>query len=125
MQTVRSETENDVARFDLATVDDFRMINHADDATSEIIFAFAIHSRHLRGLAPDQCAASSAACARKSTEKLIENSRLKFFATDVIEKKQRARPEHGAVVHAVVHEAGPDGMVFIKSECDLHLRADA
>src|SRR5438132_12506712 len=125
MQTVRGETENDVAEFDSSAVDDFWTINHTDNATGEIVFAFAIHSRHLRGLTADQCAASSASCARKSTEKLIVNSRLKFFATDVIEKKKRPRAEHGDVVHAVIHQIGADGVMFVQRKRNFQLGAHA
>ena len=31
-----------------------RAIDHADDAAGQIVFALAIHSRHLRGFAADQ-----------------------------------------------------------------------
>ena len=90
VQAVRGKTENHVARFDLAAVDHFRAIDHADDATGEIVFAVAIHSRHLRGFAADQRATGRATGSRKSAQELIEHARLEFFAADVIEKEQAA-----------------------------------
>ena len=42
------------------------MINDADDASRQIVFAFSIHARHLGGLAPNQGAASGATCFREA-----------------------------------------------------------
>ena len=65
MQTVGSETENDVAGFDLAAIDDFRPIHDANDAACKIVFALAIHPGHLRSFASQKCAACGATGAGK------------------------------------------------------------
>ena len=111
--------------FDSAAVDHRLAINHADDAACQIVFALAIHARHLRGLSADQGTARRTACLREASEDLIENWRLQPFGTDVIEKEQRPRAEHRDVVHAVIHEIGTHGVVPVHGEGDLQLRADA
>ena len=56
MQPIRRQAKNDVAGSDSTPIDHGRAIDHPDNAAGEIVFAFAIHSRHLRGLASDQSA---------------------------------------------------------------------
>ena len=73
MQTVRGESENYVAGLDFAAVDHVFAIDHPNDAAGEIVFAFAVHSRQLRGLAANQCATGTATSARKATKELIEH----------------------------------------------------
>ena len=68
MQTIGSQTENDVAGFDLAAIDDFRSIHDANDAACEIVFTLAIHPGHLRSLATQQRAARAATGARKAAK---------------------------------------------------------
>src|SRR5437867_11785960 len=106
-------------------VDDLLTIDHADDATGQIVLAFAIHLWHLRSFTADQCAASCSTRARESSDELIENACLKFFAADVIEKEKRPAAEYGDVVHAVIHQIGADGVVPVRRESDFHFRADA
>ena len=66
MQAIRCQPENDIARPNFPAVDDIAAIDHADDAAGEIVFALAIHSRHLRRFAADQGATGRAAGARKT-----------------------------------------------------------
>ena len=61
----------------------------------------------------------------KPAQELIEDPRLQFFRSDVIEKEKRPRAEDGDVVDAMVHEIGADGVVPIHGESDLQFRADA
>ena len=72
VQTVRRQTEDDVARFDPAAIDHLCAIDHADDAAGEIVFAFAIHARHLRGLAADEGATRLPGTLWQTGEQLIE-----------------------------------------------------
>ncbi len=124
MQAARHQSKNDVTRSNFAAVDDFAVVNHSDDATGEIVFAFAIHPGHLRGLAADECAASGSTRAGKSTQQLIENALFKFFAANVIEKEKRTRAEHSDVVHAMIDEIGADCAVPVHRECNFQFRAD-
>ena len=111
VQAIRRQAENDVAGFDSAAIDHLRAFDDADDTTSEIVLAFAVHSRHLRSLSADQSAAGRATSFGKTGEQLIEDARLQFLRADVIEKKKRARAENGNVVHAMIHKIGADGVV--------------
>ena len=120
-----AQTENDVAGFDLAAIDDFRSIHDANDAACEIVFALAIHPGHLRGLAAEQRAAGRATGARKAAKQLLEHARLESFAADVIEKEKRTRAENRNVVDAMVHEIHAHGVVLVHREGDLQFRADA
>ena len=54
MQTIRFQSENYVARTNFPAVDDIAAVDDANDAASEIVFAFAIHSGHLGCFAADQ-----------------------------------------------------------------------
>ena len=58
-------------------------------------------------------------------QELIEDPRLQFLRTDVIEKEERPRAEDRDVVDAMVDEIGADGVVPVHGEGDLQLRADA
>jgi len=58
------QTENDVAGFDLAAIDDFNPIHDANDAACEIVFTLAVHPGHLRSFATEQRAVRGATCAR-------------------------------------------------------------
>ena len=113
------------SRFDVAAVDDPGAINHTDDAAGQIVFAFAIHSWHLRRFAPDQGATGEPTAASKSMQQLIEDARLKSFAADVIKEEKRPRAKDGDVVHAVVHQIGAHGIVLVHRECDFQFRPDA
>ena len=62
---------------------------------------------------------------REAANELVEHARLQFFAADVIEKKKRPRAEHRDVVHAMIHEIGADGVVFVQRESDFQFRPDA
>ena len=106
-------------------IDHFGAIDHADDAAGEIVFAFSIHARHLRGFAADQSATGRAACFGETAQELIEDARLQFFRSDVIEKEERPRAEHGDVVDAMVDEIGADRVVPIHGERDLQFGPDA
>ena len=92
MQSVRRQPENHISNSDLASIDDLAAIDHADDATRQIVFAAAIHSRHLRCLATDQRAVGRATGLAESAQQLRENARLQFFCADVIEKKSGRAP---------------------------------
>src|SRR4029077_18809160 len=100
-------------------------IDHANDTTSQIVFTFTIHSRHLCRFAANQRASRQSACARESTQKLIEHTRLKFFAADVIEKKKWARTERRDVVYAMIYKVGADRVVLIHRDRNFQFRADA
>src|SRR5207245_1110907 len=60
-----------------------------------------------------------------STQELVENMRVEFFAADIIEKEKWTRPEHRNVIHAMIDEIGANGVVLVQRECDLQFRADA
>src|SRR4030095_671162 len=125
VQSVRRESENHIANSYLAAIDDLDAIDHADDATCEIVLPALIHSGHLRGLTADERATSRATGFGKSTQQLRENARLQFFRADIVEKKKRSRAEDGDVVDTVIHKIGTDGVVFVRGEGDLQLGADA
>ncbi len=125
MQAVGGKAEHDVAGPDAAAIDHRCAIDHADDASREVVFAFAIHARHLCRLASDQGTTARATSLRKTGQNLIENLRLKAFRADVIEKEERSRAQHRDVVDAVVYEVGADRVVAIHRERDLQLGADA
>src|SRR5207237_6130226 len=124
VQSVRRESENHIANSDPASVDDPAAIDHADDATCQIVLRALIHSRHLRGLTADERATSRATGLGKSTQQLRENAWLQLFRADIVEKKNRPRADDGDVVDAVIHQIGTDGVVFIRGEADFHLGAD-
>jgi len=58
----------DVAGFDLAAIDDFRPIHDANDATREIVFALAIHPRHLGSFASEKRATGIATGAGQAAK---------------------------------------------------------
>ena len=103
----------------------FATIDDANNATGKIVFAFAIHARHLRGFAADQCAARRATCFGEAAQELIEYARLQFLRSDVIEKEKRPRAEDSDVVDAMIDEIGADGVVAIHGESDFQFGADA
>ena len=108
-----------------AAINHFCAIDYADDATGEVVFAFAVHPGHLGGFAADEGATRQTAGPGKAGKELVEDARLQFFRADVVEEKKWARAQDGDVVHAMVHEIGPDGVVPIQGKRDLQFRADA
>ena len=58
-------------------------------------------------------------------QELIEDVRLKFFATDVIKEEERSRTQDRDIVHAMIHQIGADGVVLVHRECDFQFCADA
>ena len=80
VQTVRGQAENDVARLDPRAVDHSRAIDHPDNAAGEIVFAPAIHPRHLRGFAADQSAAARPTGFGETAQDLIEDRGSSFSA---------------------------------------------
>src|SRR5205823_13532918 len=106
----------------IAAIDDLGAVNDADHATREVVFAFAIHPGHLRCLASNQGTTGGSACARKTAQQLMKNARLKFFATDVIQKEKRSRAQDCDVIYTVVNQIGADGVVLVHCERDFQFR---
>ena len=101
-----------------------RSIYDANDATSDIVFALAIHAGHLRSLASQQRATSGSTCARKAKKQLLEHATLQSFAADVIEEEQRARAKRSDVVYAMIYEIRANGVVLVDRKRDLQFRPD-
>ena len=125
MQTIRWQTEDDIARLDPRSVDHPRTIDYSHDAARQIVFAPAIHPGHLRRFAANQGTAASPTGFGETAQDLIENLGFEFLRPDVVEKEKRPRAEHRDVIDAVVDEIGADGVVPVHGKGDLQLRPDA
>ena len=125
MQTVRWQTEDDIARLDPRSVDHPRTIDHSHDAARQIVFAPAIHPGHLGRFAANQGTAASPTGFGETAQDLIEDLGLEFLRPDVVEKEKRPRAKHRDVIDAVVDEIGTDGVVPVHGKGDLQLRPDA
>ena len=125
MQSIRGEAEDHVALFDPRTVQRLLPVHHADDGPSEVIFPALIHSRHLRRLPADERAAAFLAGLGKAFDELREHRRLQPLAADVIEEKQRPRPDHGDVIDAMIHQALAHRVVLVRGKGQLQLRPHA
>src|SRR6185369_9228400 len=88
----------------LFSSDDLVSLDHSDDKSCQIIFAFGIKARHLGSFTPDQGTAVVLAGGREAFDYFLCNLRLECARGKVIHKEQWGRALYGNVVYAVIDE---------------------
>ena len=114
-----------IARPNVLAAHEVIALGQANDAPSEIVFAWRVEARHRGCLAADERASRLAASRRDPADdggRLVGIHRAK---REVIEEEERARATDEDIVDAMVDQVGADGLVAIEGEGDLELGADA
>ena len=124
MKAVSFQADDDIAEFDLRTIEHFRLIHHTDNRAGNIILPALIHAGHLSSLASDESTAPLFAGFRKAFENLAKHNGVEFFATDVIQKKQRASADDCDVVDAMIHKILTNRVMAVCGKGDFEFRAD-
>ena len=121
----RGQADQHVARHDRTPVDQLRFLNNADDEAGDVVLAVGVEARHLGRLSADERAPILPARARDAGDNLFRDNRRQPPGGEVIEKEERLCALDEDVVHAVVDEIGPDGVVASRHEGHLQFRSDA
>ena len=124
VQAIRGQTQNHIANLDLLSRDDAFALNHADDESSQIVFAFGIEARHLRRFAANQGTAVVLAGFRQTFNHLLRDFRFELAGREIIHEEERSRALHRDVIHTVVHQIRADGVMHLHLECDFQLGAN-
>ena len=119
VQSVSFKADENISFANFRAIEHFGAIHNANDRSSDIVFAFLIHTRHLGGFATNESTASFFAGFRKPFEDLFKNWRIELFATDVVEEEKRTGADDGDVVDAMVHEILTDRIVPVRREGDF------
>ena len=125
VQPVGGEREEAIARPEGATVDERGSAHLSDDRADEIQLSRRVHPRHLRGLSADQGAPRLQAGLAHPLDQFRDGVGRELPGSDVVEKKDRARPMHQDVVHAVGDDVVPDPSPGGARCGDLELGPDA
>ena len=125
MQPAGRQADHRITRPNGLAVEHLRLLNHADDGPAHVVFAWLVEPGHLGGLAADERAMVLRACLGEPADDVLEYARLQPPGAKVIEEEQRFRAEHRDVVHAMVDQVLPDGVVAVHGEGELELGADA
>src|SRR6202140_1270785 len=119
VQAIGGQTEDAIPHLYVLAADDAVTLDHSDNKSGEIVFAFGINPWHFSGLAADQGAGIMLAGFREAANNFFGDFRVQPARGQVVHKKQRRRTLHGDVVHAVIHQIGADGVVHFHFEGHL------
>ena len=87
MGTARSQSENDVARFDVAAVNNLALFDNTDGKAGKVVFTGRIHARHFGRFAADQCAAGQFAAVCDAFDNAFGNVDIKMTAGEVVKEE--------------------------------------
>src|SRR3974390_1255342 len=104
VQAIRRQANQDIRGHDSTAIQHLRPINQTDYATNQIVLPGVVQIRKLGSFSADQGAPALFTRSRESGNQLIEDRRVKAFASYVVEKKQRARTRNRYIVNTVVHK---------------------
>ena len=125
VQAVRRQRNQCIARADARTVEYARAVDHADDASNQIVILTAVKSGHLRCFAAEQSASGPAAGAGQPGYDGSENIRVKFPRAEIIEKEKRTRAHDRDVVDAMIDQILANRVMPPGKDSDVQLGADA
>ena len=124
MEAGGGETDNLVANRGGRTVNDILAIDNADGKTSKIVLPFAVHSRHLGGLAANQSTAGLDAALGDAANNLYRFLRREFARRQIVEEEEGLGALNNDIVDAHRHQIDADRIVLVHHEGDLELGAD-
>src|ERR1700747_3623821 len=87
VQTIGRQADQNVGRYNPASIKHFSPVHQTNDASGEIVFARSIHVRQLSGLAPNESATSFFAGPCESRNKLIENRRVQTLRANIVQEE--------------------------------------
>src|SRR5262245_13862736 len=121
----RGEPDHGVAGARARAVDDAVALYDADAESGEVVVAFRIHARHLRGLASNECAAGERAAFGDAGDHAFRDIDGQPAGRVVIEEEQRLRALHDDVVRAHGDEVLSYAVVQAGVDREPELGADA
>src|SRR5262249_28805869 len=113
-----------VAGLDVFSGEQTFPLNRADDESREIIFAGLVETWHLGGFSANQGATRFAASPAHSVHELLDDVRIHFPKSEIVQKKQWLCTLHQNVVHAMIDKVAADGRVNVHSHGDFEFCAD-
>jgi hypothetical protein len=125
VESVRGQSKQHVARFDVRPGKDVRAVDRADDGAGQVVLPIGVEAGHLRGLATDQRASIGATGLGDPPHDRFDGVILDPPCGQVVQKKERSRALNRDVVDAVVHQVGPHSMVDAELERHFQLGANA
>src|SRR6202140_4012593 len=111
VQAVGGQPEDAIPHLHIFAADDAVAFDHSDNESGKIVFAFGIKPWHFGSLAADQGAGVMLAGFGEAANNFFGDFRVQPARGQVAHKKEWRRTLHGDVVHAVIPQVGPDGVV--------------
>ena len=111
VKTGRWEPDQHVPFLDPSAIDNTTSLDNADNHPRQIILPFAIEPRHLCGLPADQCASVLPACLCESFDHLGRGPCIQLAGRIVIEEVEGLCAAREDVVHTMVDQILPDGVI--------------
>ena len=125
VHAARRNAHQHVARPDLRTVDQLRLLHNAHRESGDVVFALGVHARHLGGLAAHQRTAGLTAAVGDTRDDGLDL--LGFIAPHghVVEEHQRFGALRQHVVDAHGHGINADRVVLVHLEGQLEFGSHA
>src|SRR5207253_8542651 len=115
----------DVAYSNAVVTQQLVAAGRADEEAGKVVRAWRVHSRHLRGLAPEQRRAAPGAGIGHRADDAREYARIDLRGREIVEKEKRLGAHRERVVHAVVDQVRADDLVAVEKARELKPGADA
>lgn len=87
MGAARSQSENNVTRFDMAAVNNLALFDDTYGKARKVVFSGRIHARHFSGFTADQCAAGKFAAVCDAFDNAFGNVNIKMTAGEVVKEE--------------------------------------
>ena len=125
VDAARRNAHQHIARADLRSVDQFRLLDHAHRESGDVVLPVGVHARHLGRLAAHQGAARLTAPLGDARHDGLDLLRFVVSHGHVVEEQQRLGTLCQHVVDAHRHSVDADRIVFVHLEGQLEFRTHA
>ena len=125
MHAARRQTDNNIARRNAFTGDDFFTIDETDGESRQVIIARRVKAGHFRRFPTQKRAAGFLTGRRDTFHNGCDLFRNEFTGRNIVEKEKRTRALHEHVIHAHRHAVLPDRGMFAAINGQPQLGADA
>src|SRR6188768_1938024 len=123
MESRRGDANEYITHRDRATIDQLRAVDRTDDEPGQVVLTVGVEPRHFRRLTAEQCAPVVAARGRHPANDTLGDRGQESSRRKIVEEKERFGSLNEDVVHAMVYKIDTHGVVAIRQERHLELRA--
>ena len=120
-----AQGDQGIAGLNLAAVDDFGFLDHADAEAGHVVIFAMVHARHFGGFTPNQRTTRLLAAFGDTGNHAGRGVHVQFAGREVIQEEQRLGALYHQIVHTHCNQIDADGVVSFQVHRQTQLGAYA